>query len=233
MSGGAPLAFDPHVHTDASHDCSTPVEAVLRAADEAGLDAVAITDHDTVEGAVRARELAADRELTVVPGVEVSTGAGHLLALGVETAPPPGRPLPDTVARVRELGGVAVIPHPFQLTRHGVGRRHLGEPDALETLNAMAVTGLQNLRARAAARKRGLPGIGASDAHAARQVGRAYTAVEVDGPATVDRLLDAVREGAVGAAGDTAPGRWYVGKLLRSAGARTAALSPLSSRTDG
>ena len=226
--GHRTVAFDPHVHTVASYDCATPVEDVLRAASAAGLDAVAITDHDVVDGATRALDRASSVDVTVVPGVEVSTAAGHLLALGVESCPAVGRPLEETVAWVRERGGVAVVPHPFQVSRHGVRKRALADCDALEVYNAMAMTGLQNARARAAAAARDLPRLGASDAHSAAMVGRAYSEVSLsaDAPVTVESVLDAVRTGRVRPAGETVPRLRYLAKLARSAGVRTASLRP-------
>jgi predicted metal-dependent phosphoesterase TrpH len=116
------LRLDTHVHTRFSYDAAGFVRAVLAAAREAGLDGLAVTDHDTVEGARRAARLAPEYGLFVLPGVEVSTAEGHLLALGTETAPAPGRPMAETAETVRDRGGVAVAAHPFQLSRHGASR---------------------------------------------------------------------------------------------------------------
>jgi predicted metal-dependent phosphoesterase TrpH len=121
------LDVDPHVHSEGSYDCDVPVEEVLAAAADAGLDALAITDHDTIERSLRAVELAPTYGLVAIPGIEVSTADGHLLALGVEEALEPGRPLRETAAEVRSRGGATVVPHPFQRTRHGAsGRRGRG-----------------------------------------------------------------------------------------------------------
>jgi predicted metal-dependent phosphoesterase TrpH len=221
------VRFDPHVHTAASYDSAAPVGAVLRAARRAGLDAVAITDHDTMAGARAA--VRAARELTVVPGVEVSTADGHLLALGVESRPGPGRPFEETVAAVRERGGVAVVPHPFQRSRHGVSRRALTDCDGIEAYNAMAMTGLRNRRAQAFARAEGYPMVGGSDAHRPASVGRAYTAVDLpegESP-TADALLASIRAGRTDFAGDRTPTGRVLRKLLYNAGLRTAGrLSP-------
>ncbi|WP_436931817.1 CehA/McbA family metallohydrolase [Halosimplex halobium] len=180
------ITLDAHVHTDASYDCSTTPERVVDAALAAGLDAVAITDHDAVGGARRAVAAAAGTDLLVVPGVEVSTAEGHLLALGVDRAPAPDRPFAETATAVREAGGVAVVPHPFQVSRHGVRRSVLAdcEVDGVETRNAVAVTGYGNRRARQFAAAEGYPTVGGSDAHRPGLVGRAFTSVTL--PAGVD-----------------------------------------------
>jgi predicted metal-dependent phosphoesterase TrpH len=206
------VALDPHVHSAGSYDCSTPVEAVLAAADRAGLDAVAITDHDAVSEALRARELAPDYGVLAVPGVEVSTADGHLLGLGVESVPPPGRPLAETAGAIRAAGGVAIVPHPFHRTRHGARASAIGNVDLVETYNAHTIAGLRNRQAGRFARRRGYPATGGSDAHDPALVGRAFTEVLVDtdgdgdepvaddddpGPpdVTVAQVLDGLRAG--------------------------------------
>ncbi|WP_135364816.1 PHP domain-containing protein [Halosimplex halophilum] len=180
------ITLDAHVHTDASYDCSAAPERVVDAALSAGLDAVAVTDHDTVAGVGPTVEAAAGTDLLVVPGVEVSTADGHLLALGVDRAPAPDRPLAETVAAVRAAGGVAVVPHPFQVSRHGVRQSVLADcdVDGVETRNAVAVTGYGNRRARRFAAAEGYPTVGGSDAHRPGLVGRAFTSVTL--PAGVD-----------------------------------------------
>jgi predicted metal-dependent phosphoesterase TrpH len=215
---------------------------VLAAARDAGLDAVAITDHDTTAGVERARRLAAasraGREANaglardvdggplplVVPGVEVSTADGHLLALGVTDAPAPGRPLAETVASVRDVGGLAVVPHPFQRLRHGVRARTLDDcpVDAVETYNACSLSNLRNRQAGRYARREGLPRVGGSDAHRPATVGRASTVVAVDGPLTVDRLLAGVRAGRTSVHGRLTPVARYVRKYATNARLATA-----------
>jgi predicted metal-dependent phosphoesterase TrpH len=188
------ITLDAHVHTDASYDCSTTPERVVDAALAAGLDAVAVTDHDAVDGARRAVDAAAGTDLLVVPSVEVSTAEGHLLALGVEWAPEADRPFAETVTAVREAGGVAIVPHPFQVSRHGAGRAAMADCDldGVEALNAVAVTGYQNRRARGFAASEGYPTIGGSDAHRPDLIGRAFTSVAL--PDGVDWTTMAVAD---------------------------------------
>lgn len=230
------LRLDAHVHTRHSYDATPTVREVLSSAREADVDGVVVTDHDTVAGSRRAVDLAPEYGLFALPGVEVSTAGGHLLALGVAEAPARGRPMSGTVAAVRERGGVAVVPHPFQVSRHGAGRRTVerAAPDALETFNAHLLTGVQNRRTARFADRAGYPAIAGSDAHRSDMVGRAYTTVHLDGagdrstgplpdPAAVDpeRVLDALREGRTSVQGRRTPARRYVGKLAHNATIRT------------
>jgi predicted metal-dependent phosphoesterase TrpH len=130
-----PIRFDPHVHTAASYDSTAPVDAVLERASEACLDAVAVTNHDTMAGAWAAVDRNVDG-VTVVPSVEVSTADGHLLALGVGSCPDSGQSFVHTVEAVRAQGGIAIVPHPFQRSRHGVGQGALTDCDGIEAYNA-------------------------------------------------------------------------------------------------
>jgi predicted metal-dependent phosphoesterase TrpH len=223
MAGRVRVAIDPHVHSTDSYDAATPVEALLEAAVGAGLDGVVVTDHDAVRESRRAADLAADYGLIGIPGVEVSTADGHLLALGVREVPAPGQPLPATARAVRERGGVAVVPHPFQWWRHGVRAGAIADVDAIETYNAHTLFGVRNRQAARFAAREGLPGVAGSDAHSADLVGRAYTVVEAAArtPAAVVRAIGAGRTVARG--GRTSPGQ-YLRKYARNAGLKAFSL---------
>jgi len=123
------VSIDPHVHSDDSYDGHEPVELILEHASEIGLDAVVITDHDVIGESKRAAEIADEYGLIGIPGVEVSTAHGHLLAVGVERMPPRRRPYDETIAWIHEHGGVAIVPHPFQRSRHGVRERNIPVPE--------------------------------------------------------------------------------------------------------
>jgi predicted metal-dependent phosphoesterase TrpH len=219
------VAIDPHVHSVGSYDCSTPVEQVLEAAAVAGLDAVAVTDHDTVEASLRASELAPDHGLLAVPGVEVSTGDGHLLALGVNEALEPGRPLAETAAEVRDRGGVAIVPHPFQRSRHGAAAGAIANVDAVETYNAHTLVGLRNRQAARFADRRGYPVTGGSDAHNPTLVGRAYTELVVeadaDDPLAASDVIEAIQAGRTAPRGRRTPVGHLVRKYARNAALKT------------
>jgi len=205
--------LDPHVHTRDSYDGHEPVELLLEHASEIGLDGIVVTDHDAIDASLHAAELAPDYGLLGIPGVEVSTAAGHLLALGVEECPASGRPLDETVDEVEALGGAAVVPHPFQRSRHGVSKRRLVgvDPDAIEVYNSMLFTGYRNRRAETFARRRNIARVAGSDAHYLPNVGRAYTEVDLDvgsgGVASIpaDAIVEAIRDGATGVRGRRTP----------------------------
>jgi predicted metal-dependent phosphoesterase TrpH len=191
MSDGG--RFDLHVHSAYSPDSRLPLEGIAARLPYVELRGFALTDHNTVRGHAALAQLQARfPSYLFVPGVEISTLEGHLLAFGVHEAPVPGRPIVETVEWVRAHGGEAIPSHPFRRS-HGIGRRvadTIAVP-ALETRNGHN-SEVANLRAADTAARRGLGESGGSDAHVASDVGRAYTEFE-DAVRTVDDLLEALR----------------------------------------
>jgi len=196
-----PVRLDLHVHSHHSPDSPLTVEAIASGLASVGLNGFALTDHNTVAGH---DELAALKarfpELVLVPGVEVSTLEGHLLAYGVSEAPPRHRSVAETVEWVRDNGGVSVISHPFRRA-HGVGRAvaESARVDAIEIVNGHNSPGA-NRKAAEVARRRGLGGTGGSDVHARSDLGRAYTEF-LDGTTGADAVLRAIRAGTQTAGG--------------------------------
>ncbi len=210
------LACDLHVHTRFSKDGESSVEAILERAAAVGLAAVALTDHDTLDGARYAAGLV-NPPVLVIPGVEVTTSQGHLLALGVTEPVPVGRGVLETIDFIHGLGGIAILPHPFHRLRHAVGFREkeaLGAADAIEVFNSRYIVGSANRKAARRAARIGKPGVGGSDSHHARWVG--YGRTMVDAEPTVESILTAIREGRCYPSGRMTPLRSYTGQSLRS-----------------
>jgi predicted metal-dependent phosphoesterase TrpH len=175
---------DLHCHTSVSFDCLASPESVVEAAAKRGITHLAVTDHDRIEGALRARDAAPDG-LTVIVGEEVKTADGDLVALFLERAVAPGRPARDTSAAGRDQGGLVGIPHPFDRYRGSMLRdprlEAIGQlVDWVEAHNARVVGGSGNERAAAFARELGLPGVAVSDAHSTVEVGVAFSIVDGD-----------------------------------------------------
>ena len=113
--------IDLHCHTSASFDSLATLRAVLRAAAARGLTHLAVTDHDRIDAALRARDVAPPG-LTVIVGEEVKTADGDLIAVFLREVVPPGLSAVETIAAVREQGGLVGVPHPFDRLR-GFGRK--------------------------------------------------------------------------------------------------------------
>jgi len=212
------LRIDCHVHTADSFDSSASVEDVLQQAAEVGIDGLVVTDHDHIDRSLRAAAQAPEFGLIGIPGVEVSTAGGHLLAIGVESLPRPGRPLAETVESVRAQGGLAVVPHPFQWSRHGASATEITDCDGIEVFNAHSLTGIRNRQAERFAETFDYPWFGGSDAHRAALVGQGVTHVAVGtSEPTAKAVLEAMRAGRTWAGGDRASTRRYLGKLAHNA----------------
>jgi predicted metal-dependent phosphoesterase TrpH len=195
--------IDLHCHTSASFDCLARPRDVVRAAAARGLTHLIVTDHDRIDGALAARE-AAPADLTVIVGEEVHTADGDLIAAYLERAVAPGMSAAETVAAVREQGGLVGIPHPFDRMRGSLlmdARMStlVALVDWVEVHNARLVGG-GNDRAAAFAKEHGLAGVAVSDAHSVLEVGVAYTALDGD-PSTPAGLLSAL------ASAEIVPGR--------------------------
>jgi len=215
------LTVELHTHSSLSYDGRDSVELLLEQASAVGLDALAVTDHDEIDASLRARELAPEYDLIGIPGMEVTSAAGHVLALGIEEAIEPGLPFADTLDHIRDQGGLAVVPHPFQESRHGVlehiSKDELATADAIEVYNSRLLTGRSNRQAERFARRRDLPMTAGSDAHIAEMVGQAVTNVDVDDRSVV-AILDAIREGRTTVEGKRTP--WRISFRQAAGGAK-------------
>ena len=171
--------YDLQVHTDAS-PCSraTPTEIVEGAID-ADLDGIAITNHDTLNGYDEVADRAPS-SLTVIPGVEVTTTQGHLLALFVEQEPPQADPL-TVIEHVHEQNGLAILSHPFDRLREYYEtdlEAIASQVDGIEAQNSRCLFPRFNRRAREFADRHNLAITGGSDAHFPMEVGRSTTVCE-------------------------------------------------------
>ena len=182
------ITIDLHLHTDWSHDCSIPAEDLLDHAEGIGLGGIAVTDHNVFGGALEAVDLARERDLVVIPGEEIKTdNQGEVIGLFLEEEIPRGMSFADTLAAIREQGGLVYLPHPFDRL-HAIPdpatiHRHLAEIDIFEVYNARLLRDSFNDEALRFARKyRLLQGAG-SDAHVLQGVGTGAVRMRrFDGP---------------------------------------------------
>jgi hypothetical protein len=187
------LRFDLHVHTNYSKDGMSSVENILKTAAARGLDGIAITDHDTTAGAMYALDVVDDVApgLLVIPGEEVTTRSGHLIVLGITRDIPGGMSVRDTIKEARKLGGIVVVPHPYNRPRHGMPIPK--GADAAEVYNSRYILGMHNRRATQKARALGLPEVAGSDAHQASMVGNAITLINAN--KNIKEVLEAITQG--------------------------------------
>lgn len=179
---------DLHIHTLASDGTAGVVDILDHVERNTELDVIAITDHERIDGALRAAELhaAGDYAFDLVVGEEITTRRGHVLALFITERLPALRPLEETLRAIHALGGLAIAAHPLAPIPLSVGTRslrgvrdHLHDDvafDALELFNP-STAGRTRHGARMALNERelGLPGVGNSDAHVLEGVGSGFT----------------------------------------------------------
>src|SRR5262245_24625631 len=228
---------DLHIHTTHSDGTAGVVALLEHVAAHTDLRVIAITDHDTIAGALEARELAASYGVEIIVGEEVSTAEGHLLALFIEEPLPPRQPAAATIAAVQAQGGLCVAAHPYDWVTPSLGRAGMAERcagpgcewrlDGVESFNASLWSARANRRAAAVGQRLGLPLLGGSDSHHLATVGLGYT--QFPGRSAADLRyairLRATRPG--GSAWRRLHGVEYVGLWLRERATR--ALMPLAS----
>jgi hypothetical protein len=189
------LKIDLHVHTVNSSDSYTLPGDLPRIVLDRGLDGVAVTDHNVLSR-VHAEKI------TVIPGIEISTRHGHMLALNINEPIRRGLSADETVEIIHGQGGLAVLPHPYDLLRSSLRpRKLLTRVDAVETVNASApLFGLSKWFAERFADSANIPVTGGSDSHLPQTIGTGYTVINADSR-SIDVVIEAIRKGKTQAYG--------------------------------
>lgn len=174
------MQLDLHVHTCHSSDSLMTPDEIIRAVRRKGLGGVAITDHNTIAGALELREVA---PFLVIVGEEIRTTRGEITGLFLKEAIPPDLSPEETISAIRGQGGVIVIPHPTdRLRTSAMGRRTLerviDRVDALEVFNARTFLPQDNELARQIALDHGRAMTAGSDAHLPYEIGRGLVEIE-------------------------------------------------------
>jgi len=190
------LKIELHTHTCYSKDCLTPLDKFIAECRRKGLDRVAVTDHNTTAGAFKLKAMAPD---LIIVGEEIKTDSGEIIAYFLTEEVPMGLPVRETIARVRDQGGVVGVSHPAdRLRKEAMGLDRL-EPivewvDALEVFNARCLYASDNAAARDFAFRHSKIGFAGSDAHTLVELGRATVSLEpFDSPETFLHSLRAAQ----------------------------------------
>jgi len=174
------IRIDLHIHTCYSGDCLSRLEDLSATALDKRLNALAVTDHNAIDGALALQALA---PFPVIVGEEIGTCEGEVIGLFLKELIPRGLTLAESVRRVRAQGGLVYVPHPFDRHRpSALGEARLlsilDQVDAIEVLNARAIEPADNEKARLFAQTHGIPGGAGSDGHTLLEIGQAYVEME-------------------------------------------------------
>jgi len=179
----------------------TTLKEVIVYSKKRGLDGVAITDHDTLAGALKLQ----NSDLIVIPGIEITTLGGHLLALNVTTPIPPKLDINETIQRIHEDDGIAVVAHPTLFYKSAPIQK-TASYDAIEVINSAAIPfQLFTYLNQKFATRLNLPQTAGSDSHYAPEIGAAYTVIEAD--PDIDEIVQAIKKGATIPVGKSIPWR--------------------------
>ncbi len=171
------MKADLHAHTHFSRDAVTSVKTFTRRYEQAGIDCVAVSDHNNVDGAFAVREIAPFR---VIVAEEIKSSEGEIIGLFLQETIRKGLSPEDTVRAIREQNGLVLIPHPFDRLRGSPLReeallRILADVDVIEVFNSRTVLKADDDRGLRFAREHGKAMSAATDAHSPWEIGLAYT----------------------------------------------------------
>lgn len=189
------MRFDLHIHTNFSDGVASPEKIVKHA--KKILDAIAITDHDTTAGLKRAKMIAKKLDFILIPGAEITTQCGDILALGIEEIPKTEDIL-ELIDKIHEQNGLAIVAHPFAgywpVSFVDLIEILKEKFDAIEVFNASSPLEA-NIEAMRLMKKTNMIGIAASDAHFLEMIGAAW--IETDKIKTGEDILKAIKDNKI------------------------------------
>ncbi len=192
------MKIDLHIHSKYSSDSHSKPKDVIKAAKKRGLGGIAITDHNSMAGYRSIKDVGS---FIVVPGVEISTDSGHVIALGIQEDIDTKKSVGETLDDIYEQGGLAIASHPYRFWS-GLGEDIVRENSwsAIETLNGRSGI-LSNQRASKLAASMDTSVVGGSDSHSLATIGKAYTVMKT--VSTWEDVIDAIQKGDTSAGGSS------------------------------
>jgi len=188
------MKLDIHVHSSFSNDGTVSPEDILKYAMKIKLDGIAITDHNEIKGALKLwKDNKSRNDFVVIPGMEISSEKGHILALGIKDSVPRDLSPEETIEKITELGGLPIAPHPFRFWS-GLGKESVKKSGfkAIEVLNSRSLK-KENKKADRLAEELGCGKTGGSDCHSLTHLGNAYTIIE-NPVFDIDDIIDEIRK---------------------------------------
>ena len=210
------LKLDLHIHSQYSEDATGSPKDIIKLLQKRGLHGMAITDHNSIEGSLNALKVS-PKDFVVIPGTEISTKDGHILALNVKEDIPKGFSVEETVENIIELGGMPIVPHLFRNVS-GIKKEKLGEIHtkipALEVFNGCSLP-KSNLKTAKIAKEFDLGGTGGSDSHDPVYAGCGYTTVDIT-DISADAILSEINKKRTWGEGITMPLDYRRDRMIKS-----------------
>ena len=210
------IKLDLHIHSQYSEDAIGSPKDIIKSLKKRGLQGMAITDHNTVEGGLKAVKIA-PKDFIVIPGIEISTADGHMLALNVEKNIARNLSIHETVEKILEQDGTPIVPHLLR-DMSGIKREKLKtihqKINAIEVFNACSMP-KTNLKITKIAKEFNLGGTGGSDSHDPAYAGYAYTVVDTT-DMNPDTILSEINKKKTWGEGITMPIEYRRDRMLKS-----------------
>jgi len=210
------LKLDLHLHSEYSADGMGSPEEIIKILKKKGLDGMAITDHNNIEGSLKALKIA-PKDFIVIPGVEISTSDGHIIALNVRENIQRELSVEETVEKILDLGGITIVPHLYR-NMSGINKDNLmkikSKISVIEVFNSCSVP-LTNLKIAKLAKELNLGGTGGSDSHDPKYVGWGYTTIDTT-DLNVDSILTEIKKHKTWGEGETLPLSYRRDRMLYS-----------------
>ena len=114
------LKMDSHIHSEYSPDSSSKIDDILKKSKNENIDVIAISDHNTVDGTSEVLRKTKNTDILAIPSIEISSTDGHIIGFGCEENVASNLTPEETIDKIHDLGGLAIIPHPYCFYRHGL-----------------------------------------------------------------------------------------------------------------
>jgi len=210
------IKLDLHIHSQYSSDGTGTPKEIIKVLQKKGLHGMAITDHNNVKGSLKAIEVA-PKDFIVIPGQEISSHDGHIVALGVKNNIERDLSIEETVEKIIDLGGIPVIVHLFRnmsgIKKNNFKKIHT-KLNTIEVFNSCSVQ-KSNLKSAKIAKKFSLGGTGGSDSHIPEFTGYGYTTVDTK-DYTVDSILSQINKRKTWGEGEILPLYYRQDRMIKS-----------------
>lgn len=210
------IKLDLHIHSEYSGDGIGSPKEIIKNLKKRGVNGVSITDHNTVKGSLKAIEVA-PKDFIVIPGVEISSKDGHMIALDVKEDIPRGLTIEETVEKIIAKGGVPIIPHLYRNMsgiKKGNLKKIISKISAIEVFNSCSVP-QTNLKMVKTAKELHLGGTGGSDSHDPQFAGYGYTVVDIS-DLNKDTIISEITKKKTWGEGEVLPLDYRSDRMIKS-----------------